>query len=140
MYNENNISHLRTLHDQIVAHFRGLEAQGVEMSTYSSIVVPVLMEKILEVVRFTMIRATEKNHLKWTLADLLSVLEKELEVRESHVPLLKYAKHGSAVTEKARRPKRDYFQGGTATSLFVGKDRESVYSAQKIILQRHVKM
>ena len=124
VYNEKNISRLRTLHDQIEAHFRGLEAQGVEMSTYSSIVVPVLMEKIPEVVRFNMIRATEKNQLKWALDDLLSALEKELEVRESHVPLLKYAGHGSAVTEKSARPKTGYFQGETATSLFVGKDRQ----------------
>ena len=122
VYNERNTSRLRTLHDQIEAHFRGLEAQGVDMSTYSSIVVPILMEKIPEVVRFNMIRATGKNHLKWALDDLLSALEKELEVRESHVPLLKYAGHGSAVAEKATKPKREYFQGGTATSLFLGKD------------------
>ena len=38
------------------------------------------------------------------------------------MPLLKYAGHGSAVAEKATKPKREYFQGGTATSLFVGKD------------------
>ena len=70
VYNKKNISRLRTLHDQTEAHFRGLEAQGVDMSTYSSIVVPVLMEKIPEVVRFNMIKGTEKNHLKWTLNDL----------------------------------------------------------------------
>ena len=58
------------------------------------------MEKIPEVVRFNMIRASEKNHLKWALDDLLSALEKETEVRESHVPLLMYAGHGSAVAEK----------------------------------------
>jgi len=44
VYNEKNISLLGALHDQIEVHFRGLEAQGVDMSTYSSIVVPVLME------------------------------------------------------------------------------------------------
>ena len=122
VYNEKNVSRLRALHDRIEVHFRGLEAQGVDMSTYSSIVVPILMEKIPEVVRFSMIRASEKNHLKWALDDLLSALEKELEVRESHVPLLKYAGQGGAVAEKTAKPKKDYFQGGTATSLFVGKD------------------
>ena len=122
VYNEKNISRLGALHDQIEVHFRGLEAQGVDMSTYSSIIVPILMEKILEFVRFSMIRASEKNHLKWALDDLLSALEKELDVRESHVPLLKYAGHGCAVAEKTAKPKREYFQGGTVTSLFVGKD------------------
>ena len=67
VYNEKNISRLRTLHDQVEAHFRGLEAQGVDMSTYSSIVVPILMRKIPKVVRFNMIRATGTNHLKWAL-------------------------------------------------------------------------
>ena len=80
------------------------------------------MEKIPEVVRFNMIRASEKNNLKWALDDLLSALEKEMEGRESHVPLLMYAGHGSAVAEKTAKPKKEYFQGGTATSLFVGKD------------------
>ena len=92
------------------------------MSTYSSNVVPILMEKIPEVVRFNIIRASEKNHLKWALDDLLSALEKELEVRKSHVPLLKYAAQGSAVADKTAKHKKEYFQGGTATSLFVGKD------------------
>ena len=121
VYNEKNISRLRTLHDQIEAHFRGLEAQGVEMSTYSRIVVPVLMEKIPEVARFNMIRATEKNQLKWALDDLLSALEKELEVRESHVPLLKNAGHGSAVTDKRNKTDERLFSRRNCDLAFCGK-------------------
>ena len=40
VYNEKSINRLRTLHDQIETHFRGLEALGVVRITYSSIVVP----------------------------------------------------------------------------------------------------
>ncbi len=55
--------------------------------TYSSIVVPVLMEKIPDEIRFNIIRANEDDHLDWTLDKLIAALEKELKVRESHVPL-----------------------------------------------------
>ena len=41
----------------------GLEALGVDQITYSTIVVPMLMEKIPEGVRFNMIRSTEKKQI-----------------------------------------------------------------------------
>ena len=131
VFNERSVNRLRTLHDQIETHFRGLEALGVDRITYSSIVVPELMEKIPEQIRFNMIRASDKSLSSWFLDELLIALEKELEIRESHVPLLK----NGGNQEKQTRPKRDLREeGGTATALYVGKDggkRKCVYCLQE---------
>ena len=67
MLSEKNVTRLRNLHDQIEAHYRGLEALGVDQITYSTIVVPMLLEKIPEGVRFNMIRSTEKKQINWGL-------------------------------------------------------------------------
>ena len=87
VYSEKNIPKLRALHHSIESHYRGLEAMKVDKDSYSSIVVPVIMDKIPESIRYNMIRFGE-NHLDWTLDKLIESLEKELEIRESHVPLL----------------------------------------------------
>ena len=135
VFNERSINRLRTLHDQIETHFRGLEALGVDRITYSSIVVPELMGKIPEQIRFNMIRASDKSLSSWFLDELLISLEKELEIRESHVPLLKNA--GGNQEKQTTRPKRDLqeeYQGGTATALYVGKEggkRRCVYCLQE---------
>ena len=61
VYSEKNVTRLRNLHDQIEVHYRGLEALGGDQITYSSIVVPTLLEKLPEGVRFNMIRSMQKK-------------------------------------------------------------------------------
>ena len=46
VFNERKIVRLCHLYDDIKAHFHGLEALSADKDSYSSIVVPVLMEKI----------------------------------------------------------------------------------------------
>ena len=118
MYSEKNVTRLRNLHDQIEAHYRGLEALRVDQITYSTIVVPMLMEKIPEGIRFNMIRSTEKKQINWGLDDLLAALGKELEIRESHVSVFK----SGGNQEKGTRPKRE--ETVTASSLFVGGGKD----------------
>eukprot|EP00112_Aurelia_sp_Birch-Aquarium-sp1_P002793 Seg1309.3 transcript_id=Seg1309.3/GoldUCD/mRNA.D3Y31 product="hypothetical protein" protein_id=Seg1309.3/GoldUCD/D3Y31 len=55
VFNEKSIGRLRNFHDQIEAHYRGLEALGVDKQSYSSIVVPLLMPKLPDSVRMNMI-------------------------------------------------------------------------------------
>ena len=86
--------------------------------TYSSIVVPELMEKIPESVRFNMIRGSEKGLSSWSLEELLAAFEKELEIPESYVPLMRNG-GGNLQTRYIRREK---YQGGRATALYVVKD------------------
>ena len=46
VFNEKSVGRLRHFHDQIEAHYRGLEALGGDRQSYSSIVVPLLMAKL----------------------------------------------------------------------------------------------
>ena len=87
VYNERNVTRLRGMHDEIETHLRGLEALGVDMATYSGFVVPVLMDRVPETIRLNMIRFHSKDQMEWTLKDFLDGFEKEISVRESHVPL-----------------------------------------------------
>ena len=119
VFNEKSVNRLRSFYDQIETHFRGLEAHGVDKATYSSIVVPALMEKLPEAIRCNMIRGSQQSHLTWSLDDMIFELEKELEIRESCLPL----KMGEKEEKISRRPYREEtFRGGTATSLYVGRD------------------
>ena len=76
-------------HDQIEPHFRRLEALGVDKITYSSIIVPVLMEKLPEISRLGMVRDAGKTHCEWTLEEMLESLKKEIKIQECQVPLMK---------------------------------------------------
>ena len=123
VYSERNVARLRGMHDEIEIHLRGLEALGVDMATYSGFVVPVLMDKIPETMRLNMIRFHEKDQMDWTLQDFLDGFEKEISVRESHVPLktLTGSTGGSGYSgvggDRRNRqvPSRDDF--GTANAL-----------------------
>lgn len=66
----------------VETHYRGLVATGVEERTYSSIVVPSILEKLPDTLRLTITRGEE--YLEWNLGDLLRVLLKEVELREDY--------------------------------------------------------
>eukprot|EP00795_Rhopilema_esculentum_P000002 gene2-biopygen6692 len=48
VYNDKAVSRLRNLHDEIETHYRGLEALGVNTSSFSAVVVPTLLEKLAQ--------------------------------------------------------------------------------------------
>ena len=104
--------------DQTEAHYRGLEALQVDMATYSKFVVPLLMEKILEQMRINMIRFSTSDHLEWSSTEFVQEFEKEIVVRESHIPLGKPNNTGSLcrkntyTDQKKRNP-----DSGTANAL-----------------------
>ena len=88
VFKETSLARLRNLRDQIETHFRALEAQKVDKESYSSVLVPALMDKIPQSTRYNMIRFGE-DHMDWNLDDLIEALDKELDVLEGHVPILK---------------------------------------------------
>ena len=45
VFKETSVERLRAVRDQIETHFRALEAQGVDKDSYSTVVVPAVMEK-----------------------------------------------------------------------------------------------
>ena len=113
VYKERNVVRLRALRDQIESHFRSLDALGIAEECYSAIVVPVLMEKIPESLRYNMIRFSDAgSHLDWSVKELIEAFEKELEVRESHAPI--FAPQQQQQQHQPKHLKQQH-GGGTAT-------------------------
>ena len=123
VFSERHINRSRALHDEIETHFRGLEALGVDQKTYSSIIVPSLMEKIPDNVRISMIRAGKRNHLTWTLDELLKLLELELEVRDSYLAV---GKHAAVDNEETRQETSGMRSSpvGTANAMFTNTEKK----------------
>ena len=80
VYGEKDTTRERTLYDTVETHYRGLVALGVDEETYSSIVVPAILEKLPESLRLTITRGRE--YLEWSLGEMLEALLKEVELRE----------------------------------------------------------
>ena len=114
------MTRLRNLHDQMETHFRGLEALGADKESYSSVVIPWLLEKVPETIGYNMMRFMQKNHVEWTL-ELINALAAELEVRESHFPLTKMPQQDRNF---GRPNKPGNISTGTAAALFAGRDSE----------------
>ena len=120
IFNEDNVTRLRSFRDQIEAHYRGLEAISVDKLTYSKIVVPVLMEKLPKQIRIGMVRSAGKSMLEWSVDEMISALDLELEVRECHTSLLKTGIVGAS--SEGRRPKEVSKMGSSASALFTTED------------------
>ena len=120
VYDERNVVRLRALHDQIESHFRSLDALGIAEKCYSAIVVPVLMEKITESLRYNMIRFSDAgSRLDWSVKELIEAFEKELEVRESHAPI--FAPQQQQQQHQPKHLKQQH-GGGKATALFSSEE------------------
>ena len=82
VFKERDTRGLRNLYDSCEAHNRALKALGVNEESYSSIVVPVIVEKLPESFRLTITRGTD--FLQWSMEQMLDAFVKELELREAH--------------------------------------------------------
>ncbi|CAB3988301.1 E3 ubiquitin- ligase DZIP3 [Paramuricea clavata] len=82
VYSARDCGRLRVLFDKIETHYCGLEALGVDEATYSDIVVPAILEKMPEVVCLTI--TCDKLHSDWSVNDVVTALEKEIELREEY--------------------------------------------------------
>ena len=76
VFKETSIERLHNLQDQIKTHFRALEAQCVDKESYSTVIVPVLLDKILQSIWHNMIHFG-KDHMNWNVDDLVEALDKE---------------------------------------------------------------
>ena len=72
---------LQKLYDNCEAHSRALKALGVNDESYSAIVVLTILEKLPEQFRLTVTRGT--NFLEWSMLEMLSAFEQELELIRS---------------------------------------------------------
>ena len=110
VFSERDIPRLRKLFDDCEAHFRGLQALGVNENTYSSVVVPASMQKLPENFRLTVTRGEE--FLTWSMEQMLEAFRKELNIREDHF----YAVSSSKLGRENR------MKGGTANALHTKQD------------------
>ena len=117
VFNDRNIGRLRHLLDDIETHFRGLEALGVDKETYSSIVVPVLMDKLPENIRINMIRFGG-DYLNWGLDEMMEALAREVEIRESHVSVFRPHVSQSSAAPRPTPSQHQREKIGTASTLF----------------------
>ena len=117
VYTDRDIPRLRKLFDECESHFRGLKALGVEEITYSTIVVPAIMQKLPEGFRLTITRGEE--FLTWSMEQMLQAFLKELELREDHFYAMTSSKllHSNKLDGKDNRTK-----GATANALFTKQE------------------
>ena len=102
VFNERSVFKMRELYDTVETHFRGLEALGIDKESYSTIVVPALMEKIPESVRRNMIREN-KSADEWDIEEMLTAFKNELDIREQNQSIFQEF-HQSKREETRPRP------------------------------------
>ena len=122
VFNERNTARLRHLYDDIEAHFRSLEALGADKDSYSSVVVPVVMEKIPEPIRISMIRFGG-DYLDWNLEELLKAFAREVEIREINVPMQNQQQQQQRIDRRPSHSKQGE-KIGTASALFTGRQSD----------------
>ena len=127
VYKERDLDRLRHFYDMAETHFRGLDSMMVDETTYSCVVVPLLLDKLPEAVQLSMLRAV-RGAEDLSLSCFLEVLRNELEVRESHVSILKPNLAGSPgmQTMSASGKGKDWV--GTSSALHsVAKDHRCAF-------------
>ena len=82
VFSDRDPSRLRALYDAVETHHRGLQALGVPQESYSSIVIPAIIDKIPESVRLSIARGRQYD--EWKMDEMLKELLSELELREEH--------------------------------------------------------
>ena len=120
VFRERDTQRLRKLYDSCEAHNRALKSLGVNEESYSTIVVPAILEKMPEQFRLTITRGT--NSIEWTMQEMLAAFEKELELREAH----------DAV---AMKPERD--QAGYSNKKTTGGQDSPTAAALVVCLKTH---
>jgi len=108
--------------------FVALNAIGVKKSSYSSFIVLTFLDKLQESLRISMIRTQEKDQMEWKLDDLISALESEVSIRESHVPLVLSSRNARNEAEGFGIGARPKTSGkGTANTLLTNGKKRCVF-------------
>ncbi|GBN50588.1 hypothetical protein AVEN_4592-1 [Araneus ventricosus] len=81
-----NVTALRKMYDELEIQVRSLESLGVAADTYSSLLCPIVLQKIPEEVNLQYNRQRKLNEL-FDINDLLKFLRKEIECRETSILL-----------------------------------------------------
>ncbi|CAB3986134.1 TNF receptor-associated factor 3 [Paramuricea clavata] len=84
IYNERDVRRLRELYHACERNRRGSKTLGVDESSYATIVLPEILDKLPESFRLTITRgACGSDFLHWTMKDILEALLDEIELLEA---------------------------------------------------------
>ena len=118
---EKSVGRIRELLDLIGNHRQGLQALKVDEASYSSILVPVVMDKIPDPVCLSMIRGTD-NKAKWKMSEMLQAFGTELDIRAQHMALFSSGNHPSLGEREKIESRARGAQLTTGSALLVKQD------------------
>lgn len=111
-------------------HHRGLSEFEVNESTYSSIVIPSVFEKIPEVLRLSITR--QKDYAKWSLQSKLNCLSEKIELGEDQRSVIQTNER-----KRYHEGKRRAEKGSTASALATFAQGNVVKCSFCLDLQKH---
>ena len=138
IFNEKCVGRIRELLDLVENHRRGLQALKVDEASYSSILVPVVMDKVPGPVRLSMIRGSE-NKATWKMSEMLQALGTELDIREQHVSLFSSGNNPTLGEREKLESRARQAQPTTGSALLIKQDggKGNVHSATEIMEKHH---
>ncbi|CAB4031805.1 Hypothetical predicted protein, partial [Paramuricea clavata] len=122
VYNNRDLDGLRKLYDTCETNYRALEAQGVNVSTYSRIVVPTIMEKLPEMFRLTITR--EREFLEWSMKELLEAMTKEIELREAHHAVITTSEGQERKSEGGKPYTKKRLYGNSSAAALLARQQQ----------------
>lgn len=118
-----DVEKLRQTYDQIEAHVRGLQALDVPISSYGSLLVPVLLSKIPDDIGLLISRQIKEE--SWDFGKLLSLLREEVENRERCCGMQALASNDQSETKSKlnQKPERKPDNPATASALHAAEGK-----------------
>ena len=109
-----DVARLRGFLGQVEVIIRGLQSLSVDESTFGSLLIPILLEKLPEDIKLQVTRLISSEI--WDLRELLQLLSKEIEAREKCA----FSTNRDKASGQSGKP----FAGDYTTSSFVSKTQE----------------
>ena len=113
LYNNADVTQLRKFYDTVEQHCRGLQALGVDSSSYGTILVNILLQRLPENIKLIISRkmGESSGDSEWKIEELLDILKTEVEAREKCSVL-------NGKTQDSKRGNNYKSQPATAAALF----------------------
>ena len=80
--NGSNVTELRELYDRIESNVRALKTVGIQQEHFGSLLIPIILEKIPNVIRLQISRQLGKEN--WNIDEFLQCINREITARESY--------------------------------------------------------
>ena len=80
--NGSNVTELRELYDRIESNFRALKTVGIQQEYFGSLVIPIILEKLTNVIQLQTSRQLRKE--SWNIDEILQCINLEITARESY--------------------------------------------------------